>query len=328
MYWLIGSLVIVVMMGVLAVADSMQLPVSPLFADLSAAVTLPLLSTILTIVLIVVSQRRIPSADLFNAKKPVSQNPSVQKSAKTSSPTLTLLSKCLRYLILAGLALALIAGSGLLALMSHQQAESSKIKQPLRVQALVSIEGISDSVYDVASNSGYRQVVNISQISPLLSELTAQDLDELMLNYATNNKEGLSNSLSNSNDNLSQNNLSEDNSESFEGVQYRILLNAYPQKPSRKKLSKKQSKQAQIIDLNHLQPGDKLFMTLTLAPLVGSEQAMNNPTGFDSYRWLRGRHIDGVANILATSTSTIRFDDSAVLFEPNGSYLQRLRTVI
>ena len=69
-------------------------------------------------------------------------------------------------------------------------------------------------------------------------------------------------------------------------------------------------------------------MTLTLEPLVGSEQAMNNPTGFDSYRWLRGRHIDGVANILATSTSTIKFDDSAVLFEPNGSYLQRLRIVI
>ncbi|KAA0915977.1 ComEC/Rec2 family competence protein [Psychrobacter sp. ANT_WB68] len=319
------------MMGVLAVADSMQLPVSPLFADLSAAATLPLLLTILTIVLIVVSQRRIPSASPLNAKKPVSQHSSIQKLAKTLSPTLTLLSKCLRYLILAGLALALITGSGLLALMSHQQAESSKIKQPLRVQALVSIEGISDSVYDVASNSGYRQVANISQISPLLSELTAQDLDELMRNYATNNREGLSNSLSNSNDDLSQNDLREDDSESLEGVQYRILLNAYPKKPykqSRKKLSKKLSKQAQIIDLNHLQPGDKLFMTLTLAPLAGSEQAMNNPTGFDSYRWLRGRHIDGVANILATSTSTIKFDDSAVLFEPNGSYLQRLRIVI
>ena len=332
MYWLIGSLVIVVMMGVLAVADSMQLPVSPLFADLSAVATLPLLLTILTIVLIVVSQRRIPSADPLNAKKPFSQNSSIQKSAKTSSSTLTLLSKCLRYLILAGLALALITGSGLLALMSHQQAEGSKIKQPLRVQTLVSIEGISDSVYDVASDSGYRQVANISQISPLLSELTAHDLDELMRNYATNYyKEGLSNSLSNSNDDLSQNDVSKDDSESFEGVEYRILLNAYPKKPykqSSNELSKKQSKQAQIIDLNHLQPGDKLFMTLTLEPLVGSEQAMNNPTGFDSYRWLRGRHIDGVANILATSTSTIKFDDSAVLFEPNGSYLQRLRIVI
>ena len=337
MYWLLGSLIIIVMMGVLAVADSMTLPVSSLLthlsvAELSATTTLPLLLTILTIVLIVVSQRRIPSANPLNAKKPVSQHSSIQKLAKTLSPTLTLLSKCLRYLILAGLALALITGSGLLALMSHQQAESSKIKQPLRVQALVSIEGISDSVYDVASDSGYRQVANISQISPLLSELTAHDLDELMRNYATNYyKEGLSNSLSNSNDDLSQNDVSEDDSESFEGVQYRILLNAYPKKPykqSRKKLSKKQSKQAQIIDLNHLQPGDKLFMTLTLAPLVGSEQAMNNPTGFDSYRWLRGRHIDGVANILATSTSTIKFDDSAVLFEPNGSYLQRLRIVI
>ena len=347
MYWLLGSLIIIVMMGVLAVADSMTLPVSSLLthlsvAELSATTTLPLLLTILTIVLIVVSQRRIPSANPLNAKKPVSQHSSIQKLAKTLSPTLTLLSKCLRYLILAGLALALITGSGLLALMSHQQAEGSKIKQPLRVQALVSIEGISDSVYDVASDSGYRQVANISQISPLLSELTAQDLDKLMRNYATNYyKEGLSNSLSNSNDDVSQNDVSqndvsqndvsEDDSESFEGVQYRILLNAYPKKPykqSRKKLSKKQSKQAQTIDLNQLQPGDQLLMTLTLTPLTNSEQAINNPTGFDSYRWLRGRHIDGVANILATSTATIPFDDSLALSKADNFYLQRFRTAI
>src|SRR5690606_11601262 len=122
-------------------------------------------------------------------------------------------------------------------------------------------------------------------------------------------------------------NLSHDNSEdfeSFERTEYRVLLNAYP-----KKLKPKKSfKQSQTIDLNHLQPGDKLLMTLTLAPLANSEQALNNPTGFDSYRWLRGRHIDGVANILATSTSTIPFDDSAALSKVDESYLYRLRTAI
>lgn len=340
MYGLIGSLIIIVMMGVLAVADSMPLPVSPLLADLTATATLPLLLTILTIVLIVVSQHRIPYPRSFNEKTPLAQNPSVKNSTKTSAYSLSLLSKCVRYLLLAALALTLISGSGLLALISHQQAQSSAIKQPLRVQALVSIEGISDSVYDVASDSGYRQVATISQISPLLSELTAQDLDNLTANYAANYKEGLNNSLSKDSEHIA--NLNHDNSEdfeSFERTEYRVLLNAYPKKPykeSRKKLSKKATekqakqsfKQTQITDLNHLQPGDQLLMTLTLAPLANSEQALNNPTGFDSYRWLRGRHIDGVANIIATSTSTIPSDDSAALSKADDSYLYRFRSAI
>ena len=336
MYWLIGSLIIIVMIGVLAVADSMLLPISPLLADLSATATLPLLLTILTIVLIVVSQRRIPYPRSFTIRQPLAQNPSVKNSTKTSAYSLSLLSKCVRYLLLAGLSLTLISGSGLLALISHQQAQSSAIKQPLRVQALVSIEGISDSVYDVASDSGYRQVATISQISPLLSELTAQDLDNLTADYAANYREGLNNSLSSNKE--TKDNLSHDNSEdfeSFERAEYRILLNAYPKKPTYKKPSKKYStkqaknpfKQSQIIDLNHLQPGDQLLMTLTLAPLANSEQTLNNPTGFDSYRWLRGRHIDGIANIIATSTSTITFDDSAAS-KADESYLYRLRSVI
>lgn len=337
MYGLIGSLIIIVMMGVLAVADSMPLPISPLLADLSATATLPLLLTILTIVLLVVSQRRIPYPRSFNEKTPVAQNPSVKNSTKTSAYSLSLFSKCVRYLLLAALALTLISGSGLLALISHQQAQSSAIKKPLRLQALVSIEGISDSVYDVASDSGYRQVATISQISPLLSELTAQGLDNLTANYAASYREGLNNSLSKDSEHTA--NLNHDNSEdfeSFERTEYRVLLNAYPKKPKPKKPSKKYStkqakqsfEQTQIIDLNHLQPGDQLLMTLTLAPLANSEQALNNPTGFDSYRWLRGRHIDGVANILATSTSTIPFDGSAELSKADDSYLQRFRSVI
>ena len=336
MYWLIGSLIIIVMIGVLAVADSMPLPISPLLADLSATATLPLLLTILTIILLVVSQCRISFPHSFNEKTPLAQNPSVKNSTKTSAYSLSLLSKCVRYLLLAALALTLISGSGLLALISHQQAQSSAIKQPLRVQALVSIEGISDSIYDVVSDSGYRQVATISQISPLLSELTAQDLDNLTADYAANYKEGLNNSLSKDSEHTA--NLNHDNSEdfeSFERAEYRVLLNAYPKRPKPKKPSKKYStkqakqsfKQTQITDLNHLQPGDQLLMTLTLAPLANSEQALNNPTGFDSYRWLRGRHIDGVANIIATSTSTIPFDDSAAS-KAAESYLYRLRSVI
>ena len=341
MYWLLGSLIIIVMMGVLAVADSMTLPVSSLLthlsaAELSAATTLPLLLTLLTIILIILSQRRFSFPHSFNVKIPLTQNASLN-STTTSSYNLSLLFKCIRYLLLVGLSLALIIGSGLLALMSHQEAQNSAIKQPLRVQALVSIEGISDSVYDITSDSGYRQVATISQISPLLSELTAQDLDKLTAQYAANYRESLDNRLGNNREN--KNDLSGDNAKTFVGfekTEYRVLLNAYPKKPKPKKPSKKHSKkqaknlskQSQTIDLNQLQPGDQLLMTLTLAPLANSEQAINNPTGFDSYRWLRGRHIDGVANILATSTATILFYDSLALSTADNSYLQRFRSAI
>ena len=334
-YWLLGSLIIIVMMGVLAVADSMTLPVSSLLAhlsvaELSAATILPLLLTILTIVLLVVSQRLISFPHSFNVKIPLAQNLPVQNSAKTSSSIFSLLLKYIRYFLLAGLSLALIIGSGLLALMSHQEAQNSAIKQPLRVQALVSIEGISDSVCDITSDSGYRQVATISQISPLLSELTAQDLDKLTAQYAANYREALDNSLSNNREN--KNDLSGDSAKTFVGfekTEYRVLLNAYPKKPKPKKPSKKSTeKKSQTIDLNQLQPGDQLLMTLTLTPLANSEQAINNPTGFDSYRWLRGRHIDGVANILATSNATIPFDDSLALSTADNSYLQRFRTAI
>ena len=75
-YWLLGSLIIIVMMGVLAVADSMTLPVSSLLthlsvAELSAATTLPLLLTILTIILIILSQRRFSFPHSFNVKIPL-----------------------------------------------------------------------------------------------------------------------------------------------------------------------------------------------------------------------------------------------------------------
>ena len=334
MYWLIGSLIIIVMMGVLAVADTIPLPIGSLLPDLSTSSILPLLLMALTIVLLFINQRYIALAPSIDAKKGVSKNSSaqnlaVQNSAKTPSSTSPLLYKFAHHLLMAVLAVALISGSGLLALINQQQAQSNAIKQTVRVQALVSIEGISDSVYDDASNSGYRQVATISHISPLLSEITSQDLDKLSVNYNANYKEVTDNSLSNK-----ENNLNGDNFEYFENKQYRILLNAYPKKSySKKSLPKKPSKKgtdnkSQTIDLNHLQPGDQLLMTLTLAPLANSEQALNNPTGFDSYRWLRGRHIDGVATILATSTSTIPFNDSAALSKADDSYLYRLRTAI
>ncbi|WP_350563259.1 hypothetical protein, partial [Psychrobacter sp. CAL346-MNA-CIBAN-0220] len=80
--------------------------------------------------------------------------------------------RMINYLLIMILAIGLVIGSALQALMGYQRAEATKIIEPIRVQALVTIEGISDSVYDDVTNSGYRQIATISHMSPLISELT------------------------------------------------------------------------------------------------------------------------------------------------------------
>ncbi|MGM8888311.1 ComEC/Rec2 family competence protein, partial [Psychrobacter sp. 1U2] len=72
-------------------------------------------------------------------------------------------------------------------------------------------------------------------------------------------------------------------------------------------------------------------MTLKLVPLVTSGQTLNNPTGFDSYRWLRGRHIDGMATIMATGEPIRVLDSSSTMLASNAafdSFLNSLRTHI
>ena len=327
MYWVIGSFIIIAMMGVLAVANKLPMLIDWLLLENTSTPILAFILAFLTLILVVISQLHIPRANTINP-------------AKKLAPHSTSASRIIYFILTTLLAIALVVGSAIQALISHQQAEATKITEPMRVQALVHIEGISDSVYDAATDTGYRQVATISQISPLVSEMTMQDLDKVAAEYGV----GLNNSLSNNyikyqslhSQSLSQKSSNENNTQVNE---YRVLLNAYPKKPvkqlskssskkSVKRKSKKAAKQEQITDLNHLQPGDKLYMTLTLAPLATSEQALNNPSGFDSYRWLRGRHIDGVANILATSSSVLPASHQVSQALSTDSYLTRFRTAI
>ncbi|BBI67172.1 hypothetical protein PKHYL_13630 [Psychrobacter sp. KH172YL61] len=100
------------------------------------------------------------------------------------------------------------------------------------------------------------------------------------------------------------------------------MLNAYP---------KNTSNNDSFSNLNDLQPGDELFMSLALVPLSTSKQAISNPSGFDGYRWLRGRHIDGVANILAVSPLSVsksNNDEALQQASTSDSYFQRFRTRI
>ena len=332
MYWLIGSLIIVAMIGVLAVADSMVMPNIPWLVDAATISILPLSLITIAIILMVIAQFNIPLANPHHSSKKSSSN-ALRYFLHHSKSIL----RTVQYIVVAILAIGIVIGSAMQAVVSHQQAEMTEITKPLRVQALVTIEGISDSVYDATLDSGYRQVATINHISPLVSELTPQELNTISARFLEHDENSLSSHLNNSSyiDNSSYLNnsshLRNENSPNqnlgkadASDTEHRILLNAYPKQPT----SRNSDNNSPYTSLNRLQPGDQLLMTLAIEPLATSEQALNNPSGFDSYRWLRGRHIDGVANILAVSTSTINNSDSSRVGIGSTSYIQRFRTRI
>ena len=271
MYWLLSILILTVMIAVLAIASSNTLPASLLSLDIASLSILPYLLG-MSLVLIVISQTGVA---------PVATILSTNLSTKKTSLIFSWLSQALYSLCMVALVTLLVMASALQALSSHQRAENTKLALSMRVQALVTIEGISDSLYDPTSNSGYRQVATLSYLAPLTAELTAQELatitvEQLPLNAS--NKDGFKQKF---------NDLSINNKQV---ATYRVLLSAYP---------KTNTSSNNLATVNRLQPGDQLMMSLSLVPLATSEQALNNATGFDSYRWLRGRHIDGMANIIS-----------------------------
>lgn len=298
MYWAIGISIIIVMVGALSIGTANFAQDRLLPFDLSIVSSLIwLLLTVTTIIFLFLLQH--------SAALPSVSNHSLPKYRTQNTTTFP---KFVRYLLTTVIAGMLIVGSVLQALSAYQQAEATKINEPTQVRAWVTIEGISDSVYDPAMNSSYRQVATLQAIEPLVSKLTLQDLQTQTLAYINNSlsKKGLYNEDVNSNENL----------------EHRVLLNAYPNQTSNN---------TQTTNLNNLQPGDQLLMTLKLAPLATSEQIINNPTGFDSYRWLRGRHIDGMASIIATGEPIRALDNSLTMTASNtvsNSFLNSLRTRI
>ncbi|HBL95798.1 MAG TPA: competence protein ComEC [Psychrobacter sp.] len=289
------------MMGVLAVADNVAMPIDMPLLNVVSATGLLWLLVIFTIILLSATQLNSPSVN----------TQSTNKTRSVSSPNDVKLSLFSKYFLFGLLAIGLVVGSALQALVAHQQAETTKITDSIRVQALVRIEGISDSVYDASTDSGYRQVAVVTHLMPLVAELTPQDLADSTRNYSKEENNSLSKSYSDNFEKKPNNH-----------IEYRVLLNAYP---------KNTSNNDSFSNLNDLQPGDELFMSLALVPLSTSKQAISNPSGFDGYRWLRGRHIDGVANILAVSALTVsksNNDEALQQASTSDSYFQRFRTRI
>lgn len=298
------------MIGALAVAE--DLPAAQTLSSLSinSGLFLPILLIIITLALVIFRSRTAfsPSRSSLSTQSSFlseSQHLLVINQSKpvaVISRITTLLFKSLRYLIIAILAIALMIGSILQALNRYQHLEITKITQSSRVQAWVTIEGISDSVYNATNNSGYRQVVTLSNVQPLVAELSVKDLDQQAAAYSEFNSD-----------------TNTDNHTDTNSKNPRVLLSLYP---------KKSNDKLKLESLNTLQPGDKLLMTLTLAPLASSQQAVNNPSGFDSYRWLRARHIDGVATIITVSSVVATSDNIGNANTDSQSYWQRWRQTI
>jgi len=116
-YWLIASLIIIVMIGVLAAADSMSMPVRPLLSDMTAVSILPLLLVALAIILILITKFNIPSAKFSYLSKKSSSYP-VGCSVVYPKPFIRIVNRVLVVI----LAIGLVVGSAMQAIVSHQQA--------------------------------------------------------------------------------------------------------------------------------------------------------------------------------------------------------------
>jgi competence protein ComEC len=301
-YWLIGTLIMTAMLSTLAVVSTTTLADSLPVAAITNPLLVALLLSCISVFLIVITQRNTVSAAM---------NRAVNRNRAALILRLSLISS--GYLLSLALASILVIGSAWQVVNHHQQAEATTITEPMRVQARVTIEGISDSVYDPASASGYRQVVTLRAVKPLTADLSAEQLNAMASNESVI---VANNSLSDINNSNNSNRSKDDRSEAIE---YRILLNAYP---------KNAKQDSELAALNQLQPGAQLLMSLTLKPLASSQAALTNPSGFDSYRWLRARHIDGVANIIAMSTPIITSTDKSISAPSSSSYLSRFRVTI
>lgn len=129
------------------------------------------------------------------------------------------------------------------------------------VRASVQVDELSDSLYDVATNSTYRQKAYLSDIQLVKDQTKATAKNPF--------------------------NLPNLNNDTHLPSKMTVLLTAYPNQ-----ISKKSAKNS-LITLNDLTAGKSATMTLKLTNLPKTDNA-----GFDTYRYLLSRHIHANAQVL------------------------------
>jgi len=264
-FWWISSLILTVMMGVLAVISGSVNASPQLHWQGLAALTAwqPLLLgsvIVLTYGSYRLSRYKISSYEVTRYK----------------FSKISLLLRVIR----AATLMTLVLMSMLLALVSYYEAEQRGLKHAMRVTALVTIEGLSDSVYDSNLDTGYRQIATLTHIQPLSHDAKQQMARPWLASNPTNDAPTTLNTA-NANTPL------------------KVLLSAYAYNEG---TSDKAADPLAVV--NTLLPQQQVWMTLVLSPLAADKQRAQNrvaASGFDSQRWLRTRHIDATAKIIQVS---------------------------
>lgn len=227
-----------------------------------------------------------------------------------------------RVLLAIGMAILLLTSATMAALVQYR-AHLRGIQQPIRIQAWVTVEGLSDSHFQPSAEKGYRQLVRIDHWQPLTAPVGSlftsrrlpindfsRDSDFSYSSKSLPTKtQGAANQppkhnadtkslvnnpwYSDSSDGLSDSTsvtIAEPMTTQLTGL--KVLISAYPNANP-----KANEKWAQ---LNQLRPNQRVQMALALAPIQW--QAASQATGqFDRYRWLRSRHIDATGRVLAVA---------------------------
>ncbi|WP_131667492.1 ComEC/Rec2 family competence protein [Psychrobacter pygoscelis] len=320
MFWWLGGLIVVVMVSVLhAMTGQLEFGVgqSVLIRATAAQFARPVLFLLATVTTLLALRYR----QWLLFKCPMTPQ---------ASSTVGLLSQYtfqgMRFLhsaVVAVIFIIVLFLSALLAISAQYNAHLRSLPQPIRVQALVTIEGLSDSLYAPQSAQGYRQRATLTNVVFL-----GQDGPQSYLNYRQIDKNKLSNkakispptdvsnpwfpadSLPTDDNNqtirpfkvdgwssllTSPNALGGSLTESSQPLS--VLLSAYP----------KSGKSHESFELlNSLAPQQQVVMILALNPIDSEEDSEQAAvTGFNSAHWLRARHIDATARLLAIDSSSI-----------------------
>ncbi|OOR93076.1 hypothetical protein B0181_00930 [Moraxella caviae] len=196
-------------------------------------------------------------------------------------------------------------------LHQHAKFETHTPKQPWTVEATALIDEISDSVYDPLAGGQFRQVARLTDIALVHNAHRHADgaslaanpfftADEFTSNFDGNNYTDGNLTNENSADNNSTNSNPADNNlnitsnsnnpiATLDGMT--VLLNARTQKHG-----KKNDAFATLADIT---PHSQIRLTLLIEPVVRTDAKQ----GFDSYRWLRTRHVHATAQILAVQSA-------------------------
>ncbi len=176
---------------------------------------------------------------------------------------------------------------GLHTIATVQREIQAEITQPIRVLAKVRPIGLSDSNYYPSADMGYRQLAVIEAVQPL----TLQHFQtNIALEYINSGNNRISNVDKARYAQLAQ----------LQGKQ--VLLSArFQGLPKKSNLPIGFS--TDFSALNQLQPNQSTYMMLALSPIADEDE------GF-IHRWLRARHVNAQARVLAYQQSFVKVIDN------------------